>query len=250
SCVSISLSCALPILTGRRTGAKRIRHCYGLSVAESARYGDRVAVPEPYSIEHIPFAERHGHSRQLLWLWLAANLTIADFALGFLPVALGLPVGPTILALALGNILGGLVLAWSAAMGPAAGYPQMFIGRRAFGRVGGSVPAALYWLSHAGWVSVHTILGSFGVQLLLPAVPFPVAAAGLVVIQTLLVIYGHNLIQAFERYMAAILGVLFAIGAVIALTHGSAISAWHPKPVGSTLALFAIVLAASFYYIL
>ena len=31
-------------------------------MAESARYGDRVAVPEPYSIEHIPFAERHGHS--------------------------------------------------------------------------------------------------------------------------------------------------------------------------------------------
>src|SRR5947208_1515247 len=50
--------------------------------------------------------------------------------------------------------------------------------------------------------------------------------------------------------MAAIVGVLFAIGAVIALTHGSAISAWHPKPVGSTLALFAIVLAASFSYIM
>ena len=217
---------------------------------ESARYGDRVAIPEPYSIEHIPFAERHGHSRQLLWLWLAANLTIADYALGFLPVALGLPIVPALLALALGNILGGLVLAWSAAMGPAAGYPQMFIGRRAFGRVGGYIPAALNWLSTAGWFTVNTILGSFAVQLLLPAIPFPVAAAALVVIQTLLVIYGHNLIQAFERYMAAILGVLFAIGAVIALTHGSAISAWQPKPVGSTLALFAIVLAASFSYIM
>ena len=106
-----------------------------MSVAESARYGDRVAVPEPYSIEHIPFADRHGHSRQLLWLWLAANLTIADYAIGFLPVrVLGLALWPTIIALALGNILGGLVLAWSAAMGPAAGYPQMFIGRRQIGR--------------------------------------------------------------------------------------------------------------------
>ena len=178
-------------------------------------------------------------------------MTIADYAIGFLPVRiLGLAVWPTIIALALGNILGGLVLAWSAAMGPAAGYPQMFIGRRAFGRVGGYVPAALNWLSTAGWFTVNTILGSFAVQLLLPAIPFPVAAAALVVIQTLLVIYGHNLIQAFERYMAAILGVLFAIGAVIALTHGSAISAWHPKPIGSTLALFAIVLAASFSYIM
>jgi nucleobase:cation symporter-1, NCS1 family len=220
-------------------------------VDESARYGDRVTVPEPYSIEHIPFADRHGHSRQLLWLWLAANLTIADYAIGFLPVRiLGLDLWPTIIALAVGNILGGLVLAWSAAMGPAAGYPQMFIGRRAFGRVGGYIPAGLNWLSTAGWFTVNTILGSFAIQLLIPGVPFALAAAVLVVVQTLLVIYGHNLIQAFERYMALILGVLFAIATVIALTHGSAIAAWHPKPVGSTLALFAIVLAVSFSYIM
>jgi nucleobase:cation symporter-1, NCS1 family len=220
-------------------------------VAETARYGDRVAVPEPYSIEHIPFAERHGHSRQLLWLWLAANLTIADYAIGFLPVRiLGLDLWPTIIALAVGNVLGGLVLAWSAAMGPAAGYPQMFIGRRAFGRVGGYGPAGLNWLSTAGWFTVNTILGTFAIQLLIPGLPFAVAAALLVVVQTLLVIYGHNLIQAFERYMALILGILFAIATVIALTHGSTIAAWHPKPVGSTLALFAIVLAVSFSYIM
>ena len=83
-------------------------------MAEPAgRYGDQVAVPEPYSIEHIPFAERHGHSRQLLWLWLAANLTIADFAIGFIPVAIGLPLVPALLALAIGNVLGGLLLALS-----------------------------------------------------------------------------------------------------------------------------------------
>lgn len=218
-------------------------------MAETARYGDRVTVPEPYSIEHIPFAERHGSSQQLLWLWLAANLTIADYAIGFVPVALGLSIGPTILALAIGNILGGLVLAWSAAMGPAAGYPQMYIGRRAFGRVGGYIPAALNWLSTAGWFTVNTILGSFAIQLLI-SVPFWLAAAILVIVQTLLVIYGHNLIQTFERYMAAILGILFVIATVIALTHGSTIGAWHPKPVAGTLALFATVLAISFSYIM
>ncbi len=73
-----------------------------------------MATLEPCSIEHIPTVERHGHSRQLLWLWLAANLTIADYALGFLPAALGLPFVPALIALALGNVLGGLLLAWSA----------------------------------------------------------------------------------------------------------------------------------------
>jgi NCS1 family nucleobase:cation symporter-1 len=220
-------------------------------VAETARYGDRVDIPEPFSIEHIPFAERHGHSRQLLWLWLAANLTIADYAIGFLPVRiLGLSLWPAIIALALGNVLGGLVLAWSAAMGPAAGYPQMFIGRRAFGRVGGYIPAALNWLSTAGWFTVNTILGAFAIQLLLPGLPFAAAAAILVVVQTLLVIYGHNLIQDFERYMVLILGLLFGIATVIALTHGSTIAAWHPTPAASSLTSFAIVLAVSFSYIM
>ncbi|HEY0493832.1 MAG TPA: cytosine permease [Candidatus Dormibacteraeota bacterium] len=220
-------------------------------MAEPAeRYGDRVSVPEPYSIEHIPFSERHGHSRQLLWLWLAANLTIADFAIGFIPVAIGLPLAPALLALALGNLLGGLVLAWSAAMGPAAGYPQMFIGRRAFGRLGGYIPAGLNWLSTAGWFTVNTILGAFAVQLLLPGLPFIAAAVALVAIQTLLVIYGHNLIQVFERYLAAVLGVLFLVALIIALTHGSAISAWHPSGTGNTLTLFAVVLAISFSYIM
>src|SRR5207302_1826263 len=44
--------------------------------------------------------------------------------------------------------------------------------------------------------------------------------------------------------------VLFAIATVIALTHGSAIAAWHPKPFAGTLTLFAIVLAVSFSYIM
>src|SRR5205823_2367866 len=152
------------------------------------------------------------------------------YVIGIYPVSLVLPDDPAILALAIGNLLGGLVLAWSAAMGPAAGYPQMFIGRRAFGRVGGYIPAALNWLSTAGWFTVNTILGAFAIQLLGPGLPFWAAAAVLVVIQTLLVIYGHNLIQEFERYMVLVLGLLFAIATVIALTHGSTVAAWQARP--------------------
>lgn len=225
------------------------RYLYVMSQARTARYGDRVVTLEPYSIEHIPAQERHGQSRQLLWLWLAANLTIADYALGFLPVSLGLPLPATLLSLAIGNVLGGLLLAWSAAMGPAAGYPQMLIGRRPFGRIGGYLPAALNWLSTAGWFTVNTILGAFAVQLLVP-MPFPVAAIILVAAQTLITIYGHNFIQAFERWMAAVLGVLFAIATVIGLSHGTELSAWRPAGSASLLPLFGIVLAASFSYIM
>ena len=216
----------------------------------AARYAERVATLEPYSIEHIPFAERHGRSRGLLWLWLAANLTIADYALGFLPASLGLPLGPTLLALALGNLAGGSLLALCAAMGPRAGYPQMLIGRRAFGHWGGYGPALLNWVSTAGWFTVNTILGAFAVQVLLPGLPFPIAALALVAVQVLLVLYGHNLIHAFERAMAALLGVLFAVSTLLVLGHAGSLAAWHPAvAAGRLLPLVGIVLAGAFSYI-
>src|SRR6266568_864293 len=94
-------------------------------------YGSQVATIEPYSIEHIPASERHGRNRHLFLLWFAANLTIADYALGFLPVALGVSLGRTVVMLAIGNLLGAALVGACAAMGIRAGYPQMFVGGEA-----------------------------------------------------------------------------------------------------------------------
>lgn len=135
-------------------------------------------------------------------------------------------------------------------MGPRAGYPQMLIGRRAFGHRGGYGPALLNWVSTAGWFTVNTILGAFAVQVLLPGLSFAAAALALVAAQVLLVIYGHNLIAAFERAMAALLGVLFAASTLLLLGHAGALGAWHPTlGAGGLLPLVGIVLAGAFSYI-
>jgi NCS1 family nucleobase:cation symporter-1 len=213
-----------------------------------ASYGEKIFTVEPFSTEHIPQTERHGRARHLFPLWLGANLTIADYALGFLPIALGLPWRLTILAILLGNLAGGAVLGLSAAMGPGAGYPQLVLGRRAFGRVGGYLPAALNWVSTVGWFTVNNILGAFGLQILFPGLSFAVAALILVVVQVLLAVYGHNLIHSYERVMSVILGALFLVASIIALTRGQNLAAYVPRATG-TLPLFAVVLAAAFSYI-
>lgn len=213
-------------------------------------YGDRVATIEPYSIEHIPPAERHGRTGHLFWLWFAANLTIADYALGFLPVALGVPLGTTVVMLLIGNVLGAALLGACAAMGIRGGFPQMFMGRRSFGRVGGYLPAALNWLSTAGWFTVNTILGSFALQVLWKSLPFWVGAAALVAAQTILAVYGHNLIHRFEQVMAAVLGVLFAIATIVALSHWGTVTTYGGTEPGHGLPAAAIVLAAAFSYIM
>jgi NCS1 family nucleobase:cation symporter-1 len=220
------------------------------SDTQGTRYGDSVTAVEPFSIEHIPSEERHGTTRHLFWLWFAANLTIADYALGFLPITLGVPLGTTILMLAIGNLLGAALVGACAAMGIRSGYPQMYMGRRSFGRTGGYLPAALNWLSTAGWFTVNTILGGFALQILWGGLPFWTAAGILVIAQTAIVIYGHNLIHAFERVMAAVLGVLFTIATIVALTHWDSITSYSGTASGRTLSVAAIVLAASFSYVM
>ncbi len=113
----------------------------------ASRYGDRTLTVEPYGIDPVPDVERHGLPRSQFTLWLASNLTIADFALGFFPVSLGLSWFWTMVALVLGNILGAWALSACAAMGPAAGVPQLIVSQRLFGRWGGTVPALLNYLS-------------------------------------------------------------------------------------------------------
>lgn len=219
-----------------------------VSSDQATRYGEKVFVVEPYSTERVPPSERHGRPFHLFTLWLGANLTIADFALGFLPIALGLPWTWTIAAIVLGNVAGGALLAWAAAMGPGAGYPQLIIGRRAFGRLGGYLPAALNWVSTVGWFTVNNILGAFGLRILVPGLSFAAAAGILVVVQVLLAVYGHNLIHAYERVISVVLGVLFLIASWIAVQHSDVLAGYHPQT-HALLPLFAIVLAAAFSYI-
>jgi NCS1 family nucleobase:cation symporter-1 len=206
---------------------------------------------EKLGIEHIPESMRHGRTSQLFTLWLASNLTIADYALGFLPVSLGVSLPSIIIALLLGNIIGSLFLALSVAMGPKMGFPQMFISRWSFGRKGNYIFSALNWISTAGWFTVNVILGSFALQVLIPSTPFYIAALGTTVVEVLLAIYGYDMIHSFEKIMAVVLGALFLFATLLIMTqHVGSIMAYAPPASTSPLALFAITLAASFSYVM
>ena len=206
---------------------------------------------EKLGIEHVPSKMRHGRTGQLFTLWLASNLTIADYALGFLPVSLGVPLPSMIIALFVGNILGSLFLALSVAMGPKMGFPQMFISRWSFGKKGNYLFSALNWISTAGWFTVNVILGSFALQVLVPSIPFYAAALGTTLVEVLLAIYGYDMIHSFEKVMAIILGALFVLATLLIFTeHSSALMAYAPVASASPIALFAITLAASFSYVM
>ncbi|MDQ0189170.1 cytosine permease [Alicyclobacillus cycloheptanicus] len=217
-------------------------------VFPEVQYGDRLLTVEPYSIQPVAALDRHGKAWQQLMLWLGSNLTIADFALGFLPVSLGLPWSWSIAAIVLGNLIGAVTLGLCAAMGPVYGVPQLIIGRFTFGRMGGYLPTALNYVSTIGWFAVNNMLGTFGLRILLPQLAFWQGAGLLVILQGLLAIYGYNLIHVYERVMSVVLGTLFLVVTFLTLRHPAALTVYHPHA-AAPWAMFAIMVASVFSYI-
>src|SRR5712692_1603951 len=134
---------------------------------------DRPVEVEQVGIEHIPEGKRHGAPGRVFTLWFAANLTVADYVIGVLTVQVfGLTVIQALPVLAIGNLLAGLALGLSAAMGPKLGFPQMLSSRSSFGRQGNYLFGGLNWISTVGWFTVNTILGAEAVQAVLPGANF------------------------------------------------------------------------------
>ncbi|MDA8204843.1 MAG: cytosine permease [Thermaerobacter sp.] len=211
-------------------------------------YGDAILKVETYGIERIAMQERHGTSRSQFTLWLGANLTIADFALGFLPISMGLSWWWSIGALLVGNLLGAIAIGLCAAMGPSYGLPQLMISRFSFGRRGGYAPSFLNYLTTLGWFTVNNILGAFGIQILFHGLSFWEAAAIMVILEAVLAVYGHNLIHSFEKLMAAVLSAVFIVVTIIALTHSHTLASYAPH-VKNPLVIAGIILGASFSYL-
>lgn len=113
---------------------------------------------ETRTIEPIPDAERHGGLSSQFTLWLGANLQITAVVTGALTVVLGGDVFWSLVALLIGHVLGGAVMALHGAQGPQLGLPQMITSRAQFGVVGAVIPIALVCLMYVGFSASGTIL--------------------------------------------------------------------------------------------
>jgi purine-cytosine permease-like protein len=87
----------------------------------------------PKLIDWIPDTERHGRTWQQAMLWFLGNFQYFTIPIGFVGPALGLSLGWSILAGALGIGFGTLFMAFHATQGPVFGLPQMIQTRAQLG---------------------------------------------------------------------------------------------------------------------
>ncbi|GAA1274708.1 cytosine permease [Sphaerisporangium rubeum] len=190
----------------------------GVAVREGD-YGAKVTAVEPGGVEFIPLAERHGRPRQLLWTWMSPNLEFATVFLGVLAVAaFGLSFWQAVLAVTIGTGLGALAHGVLSARGPAAGVPQMVLGRLPFGYWGNLLPSAFNTVAAGiGWFAVNSVSGALALNTL-TGLPAWVCLVVVVAAMVVLGFFGHNLVQAFERYAFPVLAVIFLAASAIILS--------------------------------
>jgi NCS1 family nucleobase:cation symporter-1 len=227
--------------------ADKVSAATGAVASEPVRpgeYGDRVVAVEPGGIEFISVNERHGRPLQLFWTWMSPNLEFATIFVGVLAVAgFGLPFWQAVLALVIGNVLGSTAHGVLSARGPAYGVPQMVLGRAAFGYWGNALPAGLMSLTAGiGWFAVNSVSGAFALAAL-TGMPTLLALVIIVVVQIGVAFFGHNLVQAFEKYAFVFLGVVFAVTTVWVLTKTHPGMATQPVP-----GAFLLTAGAAFGY--
>jgi NCS1 family nucleobase:cation symporter-1 len=189
--------------------------------AEAVRegtYGDRVVAVEPGGVGFIPLDERHGRPLQLFWTWASPNLEFATLFVGVLAVAaFGLGFWVAVAAIVLGTGLGAISHGVLSARGPAHGVPQMVLSRLSFGYWGNVLPAGLNAITAGiGWFAVNSVSGALALNTL-THLPKVLCLVIIVAVQLGVAFFGHNLVQAFERYAFPILAIIFLVASVTIL---------------------------------
>jgi len=215
-------------------------------VVREGIYGEKVVAVEPGGAEFIPLGDRHGRPLQLFWTWTSPNLEFATVFVGVLGIALfGLSFWQAVLAIVLGTAVGSVSMGVLSARGPSFGVPQMVLSRFGFGYWGNVLPAGLNAVTAGiGWFAVNSVSGTFALNTLLHW-PKPLCLVIIVIAQVVIAFFGHNMVQAFERYAFPVLAIIFLIATIVILSKS------HPGgggPHAGGIGGFLLTAGAAFGY--
>ena len=183
---------------------------------EEEQEGGLLGQIEVHSIDWIPDTERHGKVWQQAMLWFLGNFQYFTIPIGFVGPALGLSLGWSILAGALGIGFGTLFMAFHATQGPVFGLPQMIQTRAQLGYRGVVVALFAVLFTYMAFNVADQVLmstglhGAFGWNAHL-------VAASTAVLAALLAIFGYDWVHRVFRFLLVISFPCYAIISVAIL---------------------------------
>jgi len=204
---------------------------------------DAVGHIEKRGIEFIPDAERHSKPREMGFVFFGTQMTYGSIVIGALPVAFGLGWLGAFTSILIGMVIGSLLVAGMAVMGPRAGTNSTVTSGAFFGIRGRYVGSFITQVIDLGyfamvlWISAPPLVQAGHLLFGLPTgqTPLTVALLFLAVVVLSLGIFGHATLVAGERFAAwsGLLGLLVLTGFCLphAAPHGTplVLGGWWPS---------------------
>ncbi|MEK6424877.1 MAG: cytosine permease [Burkholderia gladioli] len=183
---------------------------------------ERTASPliEKHTIGYVPPEDRHGKVRDLFTLWFGGNiapLPIVTGALGVQVFHLNLVWG--IIAIIVGQAVGGVLMALHSAQGPQMGIPQMIQSRAQFGSLGALLVTLIAGVMYVAFFASNIVLAGKSLHGITSAVPVPVGIVIGAVGSGLIGIIGYRFIHILNRIGTWVLGIGIVVGFGYIFTH-------------------------------
>lgn len=172
---------------------------------------------EVRSIDYVPLNERHGKVSHIGPLWFVSNAQIATLAVGLISITTGGNLIWSLLAIAIGVLVGTLFMAAHSSQGPQLGLPQMIQSRPQFGYIGALLVWLFAYLQYAGFNIFNTILAGQAIQESVNVGSESLWFWVVTIIAVVIALFGYDLIHAFERYLTYLTIIMLALLTIAAV---------------------------------
>lgn len=199
---------------------------------------------ETRTITPIPLDERFGRVRDLFGIWFGMNMSPLTVVTGALAtVGLGLPIWWAVLAIILGNAVGGVVMALHAAQGPQLGVPQLLQARGQFGMYGAAIITLLAVAMFVGFFASNLVIIAQAFAAVIPSLGNFSVLIFATVASLVVASIGYRVLRWVTIASAVVVGSLVALSFCwMFLVNDSANYQWHPGEltVVGFLSMFAV----------
>ncbi|AXO88033.1 cytosine permease [Pseudomonas parafulva] len=171
---------------------------------------------ENHTVDHVPPSERHGKARDLFTLWFSTNIAPLPIVTGAMVIQvfhLNLMWG--LVAIVMGHLLGGIVIALASAQGPQLGIPQMVQSRGQFGRYGALLIVFFTALIYVGFFISNIVLAGKSIHGIAPSVPMPSAIVIGALSATAIGVIGYRFIHSLNRIGTWVMGSALLAGFIM-----------------------------------
>ncbi|MET3290898.1 UNVERIFIED_CONTAM: NCS1 family nucleobase:cation symporter-1 [Brevibacillus sp. OAP136] len=196
---------------------------------------------ERHFIEFVPEDERHGNVRSLFSMWFAPNVALITMITGGLGVQTGLNLFWSAVAIVLGNLIGGILMALHSVQGPRLGIPQMIQSRAQFGVMGAVFPILLVILMYVGYCTTNVVIGAQAFASV-ASIPFGWGVVIVAAVTFFVAVIGYDLIHGVQKALSVISGLVFLYVTIAVFQLDYPQNSWSPAQFNSTsfLLLFSV----------